>query len=128
MAKETKAVEIPVDLRPVLQAAAKNLLHHLYGPEGPPWGTSFADLEELAVQISHTLGSEVLRQALRRQADRPVPEPSRLCPTCGRPTQDKDPEPRSVRTRIGTADWQEPSSHCEHCRRSFFPSEQEPGH
>ena len=128
MAKETKAVEIPADLRPVLQAAAKNLLHHLYGPEGLPWGTSFADLEELAVKISHTLGSEVLRRALQRQADQPAPEPSRLCPTCGRPTQDKDPEPRSVQARTGTADWQEPSSHCEHCRRSFSPSEQEPGH
>jgi hypothetical protein len=36
MAKDTPAVEIPARLRPVLQAAAKNLLHHLYGPQGPP--------------------------------------------------------------------------------------------
>ena len=34
-------------LRPTLQAAAKNLLFHLYGEAGPPWGTSFADLEEI---------------------------------------------------------------------------------
>ena len=38
-------------LKPSLQAAAKNLLFRLYGEAGPPWGTSFADLEELAVQL-----------------------------------------------------------------------------
>ena len=34
MTKKTKAVDIPAHLRPVLQAAAKNLLHHLYGCDG----------------------------------------------------------------------------------------------
>jgi hypothetical protein len=50
MAKDTKAVEIPAHLCPVLQAAAKNLLAHLYGPEGPPW-SAFAELEGLAVRL-----------------------------------------------------------------------------
>src|SRR5207249_9031174 len=75
MTQETRAVEIPAELRPVLLAMAKNLLHHLYGPQGPPWGTSFADLEELVVQLSDTLSSELLHQALQRQAEQPVPEP-----------------------------------------------------
>ncbi len=130
MAKGTPAVEIPADLRPVLLATAKNLLHHLYGPKGPAWGTRFADLEEMMVQLSDSLSSALLHQA--PPASGPsnlVPEPfHNTAPSCGRPTQTRDPEPRCVQARIGTADWQEPTAHCEHCRKAFFPSVGEPGH
>src|SRR3954454_7700838 len=108
MAKEIPAVEISASLRPVLQAAAKNLLHHLYGSEGPAWGTRFAEMEEIVKQLRDYLGTELLQQALQRQANQPVPEPLRRCPSCGRPTQARDPEPRSVDTDLGTANWQEP--------------------
>lgn len=128
MEKATKEVEIPAELRPVVASAAKNLLHHLYGPDGPPWGTSFADLEDLLVKLSRSLGTEMLQQALQRQADRPVPAELQHCPDCSGPLQLLDPEPRSVHTRTGTADWQEPARHCPRCRRDFFPSKQEPGH
>lgn len=128
MANDTPAPTVPAELRPVIAAAAKNLVHHLYGPKGPPWGTSFASLEELAVAISRSLGSEVLQQALQRQADQPVPAPLLVCPTCSGPLEDQDTEPRSVHTGTGLADWQEPARHCPRCRRAFFPSEQEPGH
>jgi hypothetical protein len=128
MATKAPTVDIPAHLRPVLQAAAKNLLHHLYGPDGPAWGTSFADMEQLIVQLSNYLGSEVLQQALQRQARQPVPPPLQHCPSCGRPTQARDPEPRSVQTDLGTADWQEPAAHCDPCRKAFFPPVQEPGH
>src|SRR5262249_52423408 len=77
----TKKVEIPAELRPVIATAAKNLATHLYGPEGPPWGTSsFASLEELAVLISRQLGSELLQQALQRQANQPPPAQLQSCP------------------------------------------------
>ena len=128
MAKETLAVEIPTHLRPVLQAAAKNLLHHLYGPDGPPWDTRFADMEQLVGQLSNYLGTQLLQQALQRQADQLLPVPLRHCPTCGTPTQARDPQPRSVQTDRGTANWQEPASYCDRCRKAFFPSVQEPGH
>ncbi len=128
MAKDTPAVEIPARLRPVLQAAAKNLLHHLYGPQGPPWGTPLADMELLVGQLSNFLGTELLQQALQRQADQPLPEPLRYCPCCGRPIQTHDPQPRSLQTDMGTANWQEPAAHCDRCRKAFFPSVQEPGH
>jgi hypothetical protein len=128
MAKKTPAVEIPPHLRPVLHAAAKNVLHHLYGAEGPAWGTSFEEMERLIVQLSRYLGTEVLQQALQRQAEQPVPVPLQHCPTCGRPLEARDPESRSVQNDLGTADWQEPTSHCDHCRKAFFPSVQELGH
>jgi hypothetical protein len=128
MATDTSTVEIPAALRPVLLATAKNLLVHLYGPEGPAWGTPFADLEELAVRISQALGSELLGQALQRQAQQPVPPPLQTCPVCSGPLSAKPPEPRSVTTRIGFADWQEPASQCDRCRKAFFPAVQESGH
>ena len=128
MATKTQPVEIPAALRPVLLATAKNLLHHLYGPKGPPWGTRFADLEELVVQLGDALSSELLHQALQRQAEQPVPPPWQHCPTCGRPTEGRDPDPRCVHARLGTADWKAPSSHCDHCRKAFFPSVGESGH
>lgn len=128
MAKQTPGVDIPPRLRPVLQAAAKNLLHHLYGPEGPAWGTHFADMEQVVKRLSDFLGTELLQQALQRQADQPLPQSLRHCPGCGRPTQPGEPEPRTVQTDRGFANWQEPASSCDHCRKAFFPSVQEPEH
>lgn len=128
MAKDTPPVEIPAPLRPVVVAAAKNLATHLYGPEGPAWGTSFASIEELAVQISRLLGSELIQQALQRQANQPAPAALQSCPACCGPLDERPPEPRSVQTTTGSADWQEPACYCPRCRRAFFPSGQVPGH
>ena len=103
MAKEIAKVEVPGHLRPVLLAAAKNVLHHLYGPEGPAWGTRFADMEQVVKRLSDFLGTELLQQALQRQADQPLPQSLRHCPGCGRPTQPGEPEPRTVQTDRGFA-------------------------
>jgi hypothetical protein len=127
MARDTAKGEIPAELRPVVAAAAKNLATHLYGPQGPAWGTSFASIEELAVQISRELGAELIQQALQRQAQQPAPAALQPCPACSGPLQDRPPEPRSVQTTTGTADWHEPAPYCPRCRRAFFPSVQEPG-
>ena len=107
-------------LQPTLQAAAKNLLFRLYGEAGPPWGTPFADLEELALHLGHTLAAELLRQGLARQAATPPP-PAGACPTCGGPTAAADPEPRTVTTRAGEVGWQEPRRYCGRCRKAFSP-------
>ena len=128
MAIDTSPVAIPSHLRPVLEATAKNLLHHLYGSDGLPWGTSLAHLEGLTVALTRCLGTEILQQALRRQAEQLLPPASHVCPVCSVPLDEKPPEPRSVQTLLGVADWQEPTSHCERCRKAFFPSVQEPGH
>jgi hypothetical protein len=128
MAKATRKVEIPADLRPVVAAAAKNLATHLWGAQGPAWGTSFASLEELTAQITESLGSQLLQQALQRQADQPLPESLLACPACAGPLDERPKEPRSVHTTAGTADWREPARYCPRCRRAFFPSVGEPGH
>src|SRR5262245_43079212 len=128
MAKATKKVEIPAELRPIVAAAAKNLAAHLWGSQGPAWGTSFASLEELTAQIAESLASQLLNQALQRQADQPLPEHLQACPSCSGPLDERPPEPRSVTAVCGAADWKEPARYCTRCRRAFFPSEQEPGH
>ena len=114
-------------LQPTLQAAAKNLLFHLYGEAGPPWGTSFADLEELALRLGHTLAAELLRQGLARQAATPPPQAD-TCPTCGGPLDAAQDEPRTVTTRAGAVAWQEPQRYCGRCRKAFFPPVAPPGH
>ena len=128
MAKATRKVEIPPELRPVVAAAAKNLASHLWGSQGPAWGTSFASLEELTAQVNELLGSQLLQQALQRQAEQPLPQPLLACPACSGPLDDQPPEPRSVRSTAGTADRREPARYCPRCRRAFFPSIQGPGH
>src|SRR5689334_16246640 len=105
MATAAEPTALVADLNPTLLAAAKNLLFRLYGEAGPPWGTSFADLEELAVQLGQTLSTELLRQGLRRQAQT-VPSTAEVCPTCGGPVTVAEAEPRTVTTRAGTVDWQ----------------------
>jgi len=114
-------------LQPTLQAAAKNLLFHLYGQAGPPWGTSFADLEELALRLGQTLATELLRQSLARQAATPPPQAD-ACPTCGRTLVTAAAEPRTVTTRAGAVAWQEPQRYCGRCRKAFFPPVTSPGH
>ncbi len=111
-----------------LQGTAKNAVHKLWGPEGPPWGTSFDDLEELAVQIGQLVARSVLQQALDAQAQTPPANKSLLCPCCGRATSPTDPEPHTAQTRAGSVTWPEPASTCRHCRKAFFPSKQESGH
>jgi hypothetical protein len=113
-------------LHPTLQAAAKNLLFRLYGEAGPPWGISFADLEELALRLGQTLAAELLRQGLARQAMTPPPQAD-ACPTCGGPLAAADPEPRTVTTRAGEVGWQEPRRYCGRCRKAFFPPAAPPG-
>jgi hypothetical protein len=115
-------------IRLSLQGTAKNAVHKFWGPEGPPWGTSFDNLEELAVQIGSVVAREVLQQSLDAQAQTSPPDGALICPSCGRATDLTDPEPHTARTRAGCVTWSEPASTCGRCRKAFFPSEQEPGH
>src|SRR5262245_28701236 len=110
------------ELRHLIEGMAKNFADRVYGPQGPEWGTQFADIEELAVQIGQAVTRQMCDQALQRQAARPVPAEDQVCPDCGRPTASADCEPRVVLTRAGDVHWQEPHQHCRRCRRSFFPS------
>jgi hypothetical protein len=76
-----------IALQPILQAAAKNLLFHLYGEAGPPWGTSFADLEELALRLDTPWlpNCSARDWPVRRPRRRPRPTPAQAAAAPSRP-------------------------------------------
>jgi hypothetical protein len=119
-------------LRPYLEGVAKKLADDLFGPLGPPWGTSLTELEDIALAARAILAEKLLAFSLERQASTlPDTRPAELqpCPSCQRPFDDsQEAEPRFLQTRAGDVDWDEPRHYCTRCRRAFFPSEQESGH
>ena len=117
-------------VRPYVEGVAKNLTDKLYGPDGPPWGTKLTEIEDLFVAIRAVLTEQMLADALARQAKTHAngPTPYRTCPGCQQPLVCPDTNERIVHTRAGEAQWAEPEGYCDRCRRSFFPSVQEPGH
>jgi len=129
MAQNKKATTAVDKELAYVKGVAKSLVDRLYGPAGPAWGTRFTELEETVAAIRKILTEEMLQQALSRQAaqtDRPAEYT--VCPDCGRPARSTDPpEKRRLETDSGAAVWDEPKTHCQKCRRDFFPSKQEPG-
>ena len=124
----------PADpVRPYLEGVAKSLVDRLYGDQGPAWGTKLSAIEDTILAIRQVLSEKMLDEALQRQANAAPERPAawQCCPKCGREVEDrdkdKDKDPRLLQTRVGEAEWREPETYCRKCRRSFFPSDQEPG-
>jgi hypothetical protein len=130
MATDKKAIPHVENNRSLLQGMAKNLVDKIYGPDGPPIGTRFVELEDLVVELGQLFQKSMMDQALSRQSGTfaKVAPKENECPGCGRLTQEKEPEPRIVQSRAGDAEWLEPHRHCDKCRKAFFPSVQEFGH
>jgi|SRR6185369_256139 hypothetical protein len=130
MARSTKRSAKTEQVRDYVEGVAKNLVDKLYGPDGPPWGTTLTDIEDLLLEIRAVLTERMLDLSLARQAQAlpQQPQSQRLCPSCQQPLDCPDANPRSVQTRAGAAQWSEPEGYCPRCRRAFFPSGQEPGH
>jgi hypothetical protein len=108
----------------LVEGQAKNLADRLYGPAGPPAGTSFAEMEQATLAVSGELCKRLLDLLLARQAEamhRNLPEDLRRCPSCGRDTIARDPEPRLFQCRAAIVEWQEPHRYCGRCRKAFFP-------
>jgi len=124
--KRTPKVE---EVRPYVEGVAKNLIDKLYGPEGPAWGTTLTEIEDLFLAVREVLTEKMLADALARQARAQPPGPgvARTCPGCQQPLLCPDTNERLLETRVGEAEWAEPEGYCDRCRRSFFPSIQEPG-
>jgi len=129
MARSKKRTQKTEEVRVYVEAVAKNLIDKLYGPDGPPWGTKLTQIEDLFLEIREVLSEKMLAHALARQATRQeqAAAPDR-CPGCQQPVTCAPTNERVLETRAGDAEWAEPEGYCDRCRRSFFPSVQEPGH
>jgi hypothetical protein len=133
MAQFTIATAAADPVRPYLEGVAKSLVDRLYGGDGPAWGTRLAEIEKTILAVRHELSEKMLHEALQRQANTAEQRPAawQCCPKCGKEVADKPdakPDPRCLQTEVGEAKWHEPETYCRKCRRSFFPSDQEPGH
>jgi len=130
MARAKKRTPQVEEVRPYVEGVAKNLVDKLYGPAGPAWGTKLTEIEDLLLAIREVLTEKMLADALARQAAAQTqgPPASGTCPGCQQPLACSDRNERIVQTRAGDAEWAEPQGFCDRCRRSFFPSVQEPGH
>ena len=130
MARAKKRTPKVEEVRPYVEGVAKNLVDKLYGPDGPAWGTKLTEIEDLLLALREMLTEKMLGDALARQASAQPRGPSaaRTCPGCQQPLVCPDTNERILDTRVGEAEWAEPEGYCDRCRRSFFPSIQEPGH
>jgi hypothetical protein len=129
MARAKKRTPQVEEVRPYVEGVAKNLVDKLYGPDGPAWGTKLTAIEDLVLAVREVLSEKILAEALARQAAAQAQSPPayRTCPGCQQPLACPDRDERLVQTRAGEAAWVEPEGYCDRCRRSFFPSVQEPG-
>ncbi len=130
MARSKKRTPKVEEVRPYVEGVAKNLIDKLYGPDGPAWGTPLTEIEDLFLALREVLTEKMLAEALARQAGAQANGPgvARTCPGCQQPLPCPDTNERILATRVGEAEWAEPEGYCDRCRRSFFPSVQEPGH
>lgn len=106
-------------LRDMAYGWGKIASRRTYGIEGPGLGIDFDSIESMAVEIGQAVIRGAIEEALNTQLKllgdhQTCPECSRSCPV--------GTEPRSIQTRGGPIEYDEPISHCPACRRDFFPS------
>jgi len=63
MARSSDAMATVVDQQALVQGVAPYFIEKVYGPDGMPWGTKFADLEELSVQIGQAISRSLMEIA-----------------------------------------------------------------
>jgi hypothetical protein len=129
MARQQKRSPRVEEVRPYVEGVAKNLVDKLYGPDGPAWGTTLTEIEDLLLGIRQVLTEKMLDESLARQAATVEQQgiATRACPGCQQPLACADANARLVQTRTGEAEWSEPEGYCPRCRRAFFPSVPQPG-
>src|SRR5258708_16038708 len=106
MARQKKRSPLVDEVRPYVEGVAKNLVDKLYGPQGPAWGTSLTDIEDLLLDIRQVLTQKMLAESLARQAatGHHHPPAARACPGCQQLVDCDADHPRIVRTRAGEAE------------------------
>lgn len=118
-----RARAVVAQMREAVKTLGQELSREMFGEQGPEWGTKFGDLEVLGRVLGQAMTTSFLETALGDQSHQSVPETHECCPACQARGAPAEAEPRLQRTPTGDVHWQEPQRTCEHCRKSFFPSE-----
>jgi hypothetical protein len=58
--QEKKAAGVVAEAQPYIEGVAKNLVDRIYGPQGLPWGTKLAELEDMVVAVRQVLSEKML--------------------------------------------------------------------
>src|SRR5882724_10369186 len=112
MARQKKRMPQVDEVRPYVEGVAKNLVDKLYGPDGPPWGTTLTQIEEVLLEVRQVLTQQMLDLAVARQAQA-LPQQAAAasaCPGCQQALDCSDTNPRIVQTQVGEAEWAEPQA------------------
>jgi hypothetical protein len=127
MSTSLHPADVHAQLQPYLRCVVDQLLQRVYGPDGLPWGTKFAELEELAVGLGRAISRDLIESALARQA-LDVPTHAESCPGCQASSRPNgQTQPRRVTTTAGEVTWDQPQRYCPSCRAAFSPSGPRPG-
>src|SRR6516225_7870022 len=105
MARSNKRSTPTEQVRAYVEGVAKNLVDKLYGLDGPPWGTSLTDIEDLLLEVRDVLTEQMLTLSLSRQAQALPQQPpaQRLCPTCQQPLPCPDANRRRLDNPVEVA-------------------------
>jgi hypothetical protein len=82
---------------------------------------TLVDLEELTCQIGDEVARQLCQHELLGRSEQALKEEIAKCPDCGEPCMAGQPEPTMLQGLRGELTYNQPSYHCWHCRRSFFP-------
>ena len=103
----------------LVRLLGKNLSYQAFGEQGPDLKMTLADMERCLKPLVEAMAGGFLSASTNEQAHRLID--IQPCPTCGREcTQAR--RDRTILGEYGPFTWPEPTYHCEHCERSFFPS------
>lgn len=84
---------------------------------------TFADIEDLTVEIGDELTRQLLNLELSRRAGEAAAAERHACPECGKDAPvHPEREPLILNGLRGEVEYSEPVCHCTRCRVSFFPS------
>ena len=107
-------------VRRKLQELAELIAEERFGEEGIPKEITFSEIEEIGHQVGQ-LAAGTVDQTLQQQHAEQLAEVA-PCPECGLDCVIERPRRRSLQTRDGTVELDEPVCHCHACERDFFPS------
>lgn len=112
--------ELSDRVRERIAACQAEVREILYGEAGcPVWGTSFAEIERIAMSVGEELSRQFMALAAQTQGGE-IPAEAWVCQ--GEQALPVGTETRSLVTEAGPIEYETPKAYLPKSRRAFFPS------